>query len=42
MEGLVKGLLNVAFGDDDREKKREEDEIDERSRSTSWAQVKYS
>ncbi|XP_023752831.1 uncharacterized protein LOC111901181 [Lactuca sativa] len=39
MEGLVKGLLNVAFGDDDREKKREEDEIDERSRSTSWAQV---
>lgn len=39
MEGLVKGLLDVAFGDDDREKKKEEDEIDERSRSTSWAQV---
>ncbi|XP_076885800.1 uncharacterized protein LOC143535425 [Bidens hawaiensis] len=37
MEGLVKGLLDIAVGG---ENKRENDDgIDERSRSASWAQV---
>ncbi|MFS7924070.1 putative endoU ribonuclease, endoribonuclease EndoU, poly(U)-specific endoribonuclease [Helianthus anomalus] len=40
MEGLVKGLLDVALGgDDDDRNQRQEDGTDERSRSTSWAQV---
>ncbi|KAI7739513.1 hypothetical protein M8C21_013922 [Ambrosia artemisiifolia] len=39
MERLVKGLLDVALGGDQEGNKREEDGIDERSRSTSWAQV---
>lgn len=36
MEGLVKGLLNVALGNDENE--RDNQDRDERSRS-SWAQV---
>ncbi|MFS7924081.1 putative endoU ribonuclease, endoribonuclease EndoU, poly(U)-specific endoribonuclease [Helianthus anomalus] len=39
MEGLVKGLLNVALGGDDDRNQRQEDGTDEQSRSTSWAQV---
>lgn len=42
MEGLVKGLINVAFGDgeDDRNDDRRNAETrDERSRST-WAEVR--
>ncbi|KAL8263795.1 hypothetical protein R6Q59_021925 [Mikania micrantha] len=35
MEGLVKGLLDVALGGN----QRDDDGTDERSRSTSWAQV---
>ncbi|KAI3804338.1 hypothetical protein L1987_25801 [Smallanthus sonchifolius] len=36
MEGLVKGLLDVVLGGGNQ---RDEDGTDERSRSTSWAQV---
>ncbi|XP_076926561.1 uncharacterized protein LOC143589783 [Bidens hawaiensis] len=40
MEGLVKGLLDIALGGDHGDNKRENDDgIDEQSRSASWAQV---
>ncbi|XP_024996294.1 poly(U)-specific endoribonuclease-B-like [Cynara cardunculus var. scolymus] len=39
MEGLVKDLVDWGLGDDDGVKKNDEDGIDERSRSSSWAQI---